>query len=455
MRIILLVLLLNCPTLCFGQFATNGPNVLAWGLNADGQTNVPPDLTNAVAITAGLSLSVALLPNGTVRAWGRNTSGQSNVPPDLTNVMAVAASAADGHVLALLSNRTVRAWGNNDNGQCNVPPDLTNVVIVIGGASQSFAIKSDGTIRLWGFTGNGIPPELTNVVGLACGGSHTLALKSDGSVRAWGDNEYGQGVTPPDVTNVVAVAACYNSSMAIRADGTVRVWGQAGTNVPPDATNCVAGAVGNYHYLALRADGKLFAWGDNQVGEINLPYGLANVRKIAAGDYHSLALVDPGTAPIPPPVLLGPPVPNSLNAPIGSTAAFSIIVDGTPPFWYQWYYNATNALTAATNKSLILANLVTEQTGNYHVVVSNYSGSVTSAPAVLNVIPVIAVSMVPALELVGQVGRQYRIDYINAVGPTGAWNPLATLTITNNPQNYFDLTAKGQPARYYRLIQLP
>lgn len=457
MKIVALLLLLTLP--CFGQVFTNRANVRAWGYNSNGQCNVPADITNAVGISAGNCFSVALMPDGTVRAWGRNDSGECNVPADVTNVMEVISATAANHSLALLSNRTLRAWGRNNSGQCNVPSDLTNVVAVAGGRDHSLALKSDGTIRAWGSSGYGVvtnvPPELTNVVGLASGFNHALALMANGSIRGWGYNDYGQCNPPADLTNAIAVAAGYNISLAVRADGLVRVWGEIHDNIPSGLTNVVSVGGGVYHYVALLANGGVRAWGVNTYGQTNVPTDVVAVRRICSGDYHSLALVDPGTGQVPPPILLGPPVPNSQTAPIGGSASISINVGGTPPFAYQWFFGLTNALSGATNKTLALHGLVTDQTGNYSVVVSNYGGSVTSTPSFLNVIPVVSVSLVPALELLGQVGRQYRIDYINAVGPTDAWNMLVTLTITNNPQTYFDVSAKGHPVRYYRLVQLP
>ena len=61
--------------------------VISWG----SLTNVPPNLTNAVAITAGQSHSLALRADGTVVAWGDNSFGQTNTPPGLINVVAIAA----------------------------------------------------------------------------------------------------------------------------------------------------------------------------------------------------------------------------------------------------------------------------------------------------------------------------------------------------------------------------
>ena len=46
--------------------------VLAWGSSYSGQTNVPPGLTNAVAVKGGISFSMALRSDGVVAVWGDN-----------------------------------------------------------------------------------------------------------------------------------------------------------------------------------------------------------------------------------------------------------------------------------------------------------------------------------------------------------------------------------------------
>jgi alpha-tubulin suppressor-like RCC1 family protein len=62
-------------------------------VNAYGQATVPAGLTNAVAIAAGNSDSMALRADGTVIAWGYNGNGATNVPSALTNVVAISAGA--------------------------------------------------------------------------------------------------------------------------------------------------------------------------------------------------------------------------------------------------------------------------------------------------------------------------------------------------------------------------
>jgi hypothetical protein len=63
--------------------------------------------------------------------------------------------------------------------------------------------------------------------------------------------------------------------------------------------------------------------------------------------------------------------------------------------------------------------------------------------------------MIPAITLTGIVGDQIRVDAINRYGPTDAWFPLDTVTLTNTSQLYFDISVVGQPTRLYRLSPVP
>jgi uncharacterized repeat protein (TIGR03803 family) len=64
-------------------------------------------------------------------------------------------------------------------------------------------------------------------------------------------------------------------------------------------------------------------------------------------------------------------------------------------------------------------------------------------------------SMVTAITLTGNIGDSLRVDYINRIGPTNAWVTLATVTLTNTTQLYFDTSAWRQPQRLYRFVQVP
>jgi alpha-tubulin suppressor-like RCC1 family protein len=59
-----------------------------------------------------------------------------------------------------------------------------------------------------------------------------------------------------------------------------------------DVIAIAAGPGGNSHYFALKADGTVVGWGNNELGQSELPAGLTDVIAIAAGGYHSLAVVE-------------------------------------------------------------------------------------------------------------------------------------------------------------------
>ena len=66
------------------------------------------------------------------------------------------------------------------------------------------------------------------------------------------------------------------------------------------------------------------------------------------------------------------------------------------------------------------------------------------------------VHLVPAITLAGAIGSSVRIDYINQFGPIDAWvTNLATVTLTNTSQLYFDTSMIGQPLRLYRIVPVP
>jgi hypothetical protein len=139
--------------------------VITWGSST---AQAPGDLSNVVAIAAGgHQFCLGLLSNRTVAGWGSNGAGQTNVPPNVTNAIAVAAGL--DHCLALRGDGTVVAWGDNSFGACDVPANLTNVVAISAGWSQSLALRANGTVVGWGSNTVNLPANLTNVVVMAAG----------------------------------------------------------------------------------------------------------------------------------------------------------------------------------------------------------------------------------------------------------------------------------------------
>ena len=398
---------------------SSAQNVIAWGDNSYGATDVPPGLTNAVAISSHGGHSFALKADGTLATWGTDVGIELSqmtasadvpawAPPGVTNVVAVATGLT--HSLALLRDGTVAVWSHFSSGEVivrtmwgtttnlshwtgvfaltNVPP-LSNVTAVAAGEFHSLALRSDGTVVAWGtddFGDTDVPPALTNIVAVSAGGFHSLALRADRTVAAWGWNDFGQANVPPGLTNVIDVAAGLTYSLALCANGTVVAWGDdsvyssGATDVPISLTNAVAIASSD-HSLALRVDDTVVSWGNVQLPDgsaLIIPAGLTNVVSVAAGTYHDVALISAG-APA------GTPLADRTIF-VGGTVYFREAITGAQPLSYQWGFNGTN-LPGATTSVLVLTNVQLGQAGEYSVTVSNTSGATVIQPGRLFVVP--------------------------------------------------------------------
>jgi len=106
-------------------------------------------------------------------------------------------------------------------------------------------------------------------------------------------------------------------------------------------------------------------------------------------------------------------------------------VEGARSLAYQWQFPPTNTVAAtnlpnATNVILNLANVNTSQGGYYSVIVTNGSGSVTSSPALLTVLPNFGnllvydpFAYVPGGAIVGQGGWTVTSAATNGVVESG------------------------------------
>ena len=81
--------------------------------------------------------------------------------------------------------------------------------------------------------------------------------------------------------------------------------------------------------------------------------------------------------------------PQSQSVTAGSMVNFSTSANGTSPLSFQWYRDGNN-IAGATNVTLSLSNVQTNQAGRYWVVVTNLAGTATSQEAVLIVRPVVS-----------------------------------------------------------------
>ena len=402
MKAIVSLLLVGVSSFGLSVTASAG-TLVTWA----GATNGPANLTNVVAVAAGMQYDLALNADGTMAGWGNNQdyfggyAGEAVIPVGLSNVVAIASGGYDS--LALKSDGTVTVWGWNNCSQTNVPAGLSNVVAVAAGWQHCIALKSDGTVVTWGYGGTGlapVPANISNVVAIACGRDHNLALKADGTVLAWGDdndlifgNYTGACDVPPGLSNVVEVAGLWGASLALKADGTVVAWGQnysGATSVPSDLTNVANIFSGREDTLALKSDDTVVGWGDSSFGTAVVPASVSNIITLAVGAANDMALT--GTEA---PRQVQPPFNVTMSA--EGTVLFKAGFLGSPPMAYQWQMNGTN-IPGANRDTLLLTNVQFPLSGSYSLIVSNGYGMTQSSNATLNVLPLL-ITMPPTNQL--------------------------------------------------------
>jgi len=126
----------------------------------------------------------------------------------------------------------------------------------------------------------------------------------------------------------------------------------------------------------------------------NSSLGLSGVATNQAGDYYVVVTNSMGsitsqvavlTVVDTAPSITLQPLDQTVYA--GTNVVFTAGAEGSLPLSWRWRFNG-NAIPDATNASLALEAVTTNQTGGYSVVVTNYLSSITSQVAVLTVLPV-------------------------------------------------------------------
>jgi alpha-tubulin suppressor-like RCC1 family protein len=214
-------------------------------------------------------------------------------------------SVSSGHTVAIKTDGTLWTWGygnigrlgTNDVTNRSTPVTTfaggTNWKQVSSGVTHTAAIKTDGTLWTWGNGGfgrlgtNDVTNRSTPVTTFAGGTNwkqvssgtfNTAAIKTDGTLWIWGDGSFGQignNATTNASTPVTTFAGGNNWKQvssgdvyeaAIKTDGTLWTWGAAGS-----------GRLGNAQLTNRLTPVTTFAGGNNW-------------KQISGGGSHTAAI---------------------------------------------------------------------------------------------------------------------------------------------------------------------
>ncbi len=255
-----------------------------------------------------------------------------------------------------------------------------------------------------------------------------------------------------------SVAVGNSVGSATSATATLTVVAEAGAPAAtqqPAAQTAVVGDSVTFTVAATGAEPLAYQWlkdGMPIAGATSPTFTRTGLQLSDAGFYSvtiSNGIGSVTSAPVPLTVRATPIVspvtivmqPAPRTAFVGDTVSFSVIAQGAPPPSYQWFKDGA-PIAGATAATLTLTNVGFDSAGSYSVVVTNPSGSVTSAPATLAVFTradliaqqpqsqVVNVGETATFTVVangsGAINYQWRKNGVDIAGATNA-----TLTLTN------------------------
>lgn len=302
----------------------------------------PLEITPFTKISAGGSVSLAILPDKTVVGWGLNTSGQlgdgtttnKSVPTPvvgLTNVVSVHTSGNSSY--AITEDGKVYGWGSNYMNPIHAGafsavveprliPELEGAKYITSWDNSHAVIKEDGSVWTWGANklgrlggvANADVSTPTKVVGLEdivafeFSSNMSIALKSDGTLLALGYGTIANGLlatgttnfTPvqvPDFSGGVAIDGRGSIPVIVNNKGDVYQWiNKTNTPVIKEGLSDVVSLESRsntYTNIALKNDGLLYTWStpDGEVTKVPLAQDIV----FYTGDKHHLAQTSDGS----------------------------------------------------------------------------------------------------------------------------------------------------------------
>jgi len=243
----------------------------------------------------------------------------------------------------------------------------------------------------------------------------------------------------------------------------------------PDGTNVLAGEEASF---SVDVTGPLpisYQWTKDGVtigGATGTTYAIASASSGDAADYR-VRVINPHGVTTSQVAVLDVLVsldidehPQNMTVWEGETANFEVVASGTPPLLYQWQKN-TAPIGGATSTLYTITSVLTNDAGDYRVVVSNAYGSITSAVASLTVqvfewgggdaeIPIAAPTSGNGMVLrwPSLSGRLYDVYWTsNLLGGTEGFVPLATNLPATPTVNVYTDTVSGVQNRGFYYIQ--
>jgi alpha-tubulin suppressor-like RCC1 family protein len=264
-------------------------------------------------VSSGYDHTAAIKTDGTLWAWGNNSHGQlgtnafDNKSTPVTTFVGGTdwkqVSCGRRHTSAIKTDGTLWSWGNNF--LLGYDKEFSPIVGRSSGTRrypESRRLIDKIFFMYYGYDGVGnLEPMLVDdfIPTFSFNGSHIAAVKTDGTLWVWGNNTSGVlginsavvGKSTPVTTfrggtDWKQVSCGYDHTAAIKTDGTLWTWGGGGAgqlgerltassrSIPVTTfiggTNWKQVSCGEQYTAAIKTDGTLWTWGSNQYDQLGI-----------------------------------------------------------------------------------------------------------------------------------------------------------------------------------------
>ncbi|HNQ72774.1 MAG TPA: family 10 glycosylhydrolase [Verrucomicrobiota bacterium] len=247
------------------------------------------------------------------------------------------------------------------------------IVTVAGGPT----VRTDGNgyyvATLVPATASGTP-HLTTAGKTGMASQSTNAMAMAGDIVRYDFLLNAPGTTPAAPSSLTAAPV---SSSQIHLTWTDNATNETGFVVARATT-----AGGPYNEVAGLTTNSVNYTDDGLLAETTYFYVVRATNASGASPNSTAASATTFAAPPAPPLIVTQPRDRTIFA--GESAHFTVVAQGNPAPAAQWRLNGTN-LPGANRSALTLSGVNPGQAGEYSVVLTNSSGAVTSAPALLTV----------------------------------------------------------------------
>lgn len=327
-----------------------------------------------ITITVNISSNAPVMITNTVSiTGGGDTSPGNNTASDIIPVNSLAGVPF-----------TLAGWdvsGQSTNGVSPLAPATFSLNVTVGGLTRGAGVSTSGSgvARGWGGA------NWTNTSSAAAISANQFATFSVGanfgyeiSYTSLNKFDYRRSATGPtngllqyrlgagafvDITNVT-----YPSSSS-----------SGGSIAPIDLTGVAA--LQNVSWLT-NVTFRIVNWNGTSSAGTWYVFDVANSSAVDLAVQGTLLYI------IPPPADITSQ-PQSRTNNLGENASFTVAATGPGTLHYEWFFNATNTISGATNTTLILSNVQPVNAGDYSVEVFNGSLSTSSnATLTVNHVPV-------------------------------------------------------------------